>query len=156
MAFGTGGEGSPGVAGPPPEPHVYEASDVQPLVVAARPVLSVLENVYVDADGYCSVPTRYLRALEKAVKPFDSKEDKTQRGDASERRDQETDALTRIAEPGAVDDGSRLQELLEYCENEAAKVFGGLPMQRARAFALNDVIDRIHQLQANEEKGGEG
>jgi len=96
-------------------------------------------------------------------RPFDSKEDTTQTDTPGE-----PNALSVSDQfSGAVDDGSRLQELLEWVKEqaEASDVLHDYAIKSDDRDAVisyanasqsfREVADRIHQLQANEEKGGE-
>jgi hypothetical protein len=139
------------------EVRLFEDRDIQPLVEAARKMITPLSPAAFLKETETERVARF-DALRDALKPFDSKEDTTQGGDAHELPDRGLDSAD-VTEPGVVDDGSRLQELLEWVQWQAKleAPTSASPDERGEwkgaSAAYRYVADRIHQLQANEEKG---
>jgi hypothetical protein len=130
------------------EVKLFEGRDVQPLVEAARRIVQ---------------PTFAPRAydqLREALQPFeDSKDDSTLGGDASATGDGHRPS-TRVAEPGSVDDGSRLAQALAALDEIAARPTsernpdGDEQAAETMALLARERAEGIRQELASEQQGG--
>jgi len=132
--------------------------DIQPLVEAARNWLIEEHGTRRPSDP---VDAR-AAAVFDALSPFDSKQNTTQ---GSERDEAETKAAGSSVPSdgvGAVDDGSRLQELLKWLRSKRieserqarhAQHRQGAELHSAASLAFEAVEDHVHQLRRNKEEG---
>lgn len=130
--------------------------DVEPLVEAARHIAAPQSASDTLKETATERVTR-LVALRTALQPFDSKED-TPRSDDFFGTGEADGQDFKLAErcptcQKPVNDGSRLQELLEWVEGEQAKSGGADEEERiAAGFALASVADQIRHLQGKGEE----
>jgi hypothetical protein len=135
--------------------------DIQPLVGAARVLVAEIDQFAGESDSLArSVNVSWgplftaRDSLRERLAPFDSKEDTT-----SSSPDETNSTRTSF-------DGSRLQELLQWVEymlastrRVASETGDDDPRAISRLAAIDAtysyIAQRIHRLQANEEKGGE-